>query len=62
MAVGTSLTGQHEAIGPNSRPMGNAVVAPPVNLELVAQVLQQGQTVYKGHLLHDLMFPSVVTV
>ena len=49
MTVGSGLIGEHQTICPHTRPMGNAVVAPPVDSKLVAQVLQQGMTVENDH-------------
>ena len=41
MTVGSCLLRQHQAIGPNTCPVRDTVVAPPVDLELLAQVIQQ---------------------
>ena len=41
MPVGSGLSSQHQAIGPHARPVCDTVVTPPVDLELLAQVLQQ---------------------
>jgi hypothetical protein len=41
MAIGSSLLCQHQAVGTNARPVRDSVVAPPVDLELLAQLLQQ---------------------
>lgn len=41
MPVSTSLISQHQAVGPNASPVRDAVVAPPVDLELVAQLLKE---------------------
>lgn len=41
MPVGTGLSSQHQAIGPHARPVRYSVMAPPIDLELLAQVLQE---------------------
>jgi hypothetical protein len=47
--VDSSLIGQHQAVGPHSRPVGNSVAAPPIDLELLAQVMQQFVAVKDRH-------------
>ncbi len=40
MAIGSCLLRQQQAVGPNAHPMRDTVVSPPVDLELLAQVVQ----------------------
>lgn len=59
MAIGSCLLRQHQAIGLNARPVGDAVVAPPVDLELLAQVLQQGSAIKDTQENLSKSFPMV---
>lgn len=51
MHDGASVTGEHQAIGPHTRPVGDAVVAEPVDTQLVAQMAQKFGAVKYGHTL-----------
>lgn len=41
MPVGFCMLRQHQAIGSNTCPVSDTVMAPPVDLELLAQVIKQ---------------------
>lgn len=59
MAIGSCLLRQHQAVGPNARPVGDAVVAPPVDLEPLAQVIQQGSAIKDTQENLSKSFPMV---
>lgn len=49
VTVGSGLVCQHQAVGPNACPVRHTMVAPPVNLKLLAQVLQKSMAVEDKH-------------
>jgi hypothetical protein len=59
MPIGAGLVSQHQAIGSHASPVSDTVVAPPVNLELLAQVLQQSSGIKDTQKNLSKSFPMV---
>lgn len=50
MPVGTAQVSQHQAVGSNTSPTRDTVMAPPIDLKLLAQLLQKRLSIEDKHM------------